>query len=107
MHPAFKVETALQFASNAEDEQVTEVGICLNTFEDADAEACRELLVNAVQISICRKETVFGEANGAEWYGTLRRHFQIALGHIIGIVPSPGMNVEMEQSEPKVLRSLQ
>ena len=75
MHPPFKVETALEFAGNAENEEVTEVGISLDTFEDADAEPCRQFFVSAIQVSISREEAVFGETDCAEWNGAPRRYF--------------------------------
>jgi len=72
MHPAFKVESALEFASDAENEEVTEVGISFDTFENADAEPSREFFVNAIQLRISREKAVFGETNCAEWNGAPR-----------------------------------
>src|SRR5215831_3037696 len=85
MHPALKVETALEFSGHTEHEEVAEIGIGFNAFEDTDAEPRREFLVGTVQDRINREQAVFSKADCAEAKSSSRRCFEIALRRYIGV----------------------
>ncbi len=84
-HPPRQIESANDFVVNPEQQQVTEVGVGFNAFEDRNLKTLREFRIQSINFGIGRKQAMLSEANRVETAARALGEFEILLGRDVRV----------------------
>ena len=94
-HPRGQIEAPDDFLVDAEHQQMTEVGVGFDSFEDRNLKSLGELRVHSIDFGIGWDQAMLGETNRAETMAAGRGEFEILLGRDVGIGREIGMYVQI------------
>src|SRR5258708_11775676 len=95
-HPRGEIEAPDYFLVDAEYQEMAEVGVGFDSFEDRNLKSLGEFRVRSICFGIGWKEAMLGETNRVETMPTGRGELEILLGRDVGVGREVGVYVQID-----------